>query len=108
MKVIVLDDGTRIETPWLRGMREAAAYCSVGRSVFCRAAGLLPHRGKGKVRLYHIDTLDAWLSGELPDVPPPGISRKRRLSTAVNRRKAPARSGTLIHPKTRQTYGPRS
>ncbi len=108
MKRVAINDAVVIETPWLRGSAEAAAYCGLGRSVFDAMASSLPCHGQGRVRIYHVDTLDAWLAGELEGVQPPGkvpegkaqSKPRRRRSAGVRGRKLPLR-----HPKTGKLYG---
>jgi len=106
MKCIHLNESVVIETPWLRGTAEAAAYCGVGRTVFEAASGALPSRGHGRVRLYHTATLDAWLAGELPDVPGPGNARSGAGERPPGRRRAVSRGvpPVLVNPKNGRTY----
>jgi len=67
MKEVTMKNGTIIKTPWLR-VREAAAYCSISRTMFTERAKGLPHGGDSRTRLYNFKLLDAWVNNEL-DIP---------------------------------------
>jgi hypothetical protein len=76
-----------VQTPWLR-IDEAAAYCGLSRSAFDDRSIRLPHAGDDRMRLYHVETLDRWLRGEIADAPFTVVARKttnprrRRLTSA--------------------------
>ncbi|MFH2073926.1 MAG: hypothetical protein ABIJ57_01075 [Pseudomonadota bacterium] len=62
-----------IETPWLTEA-EAAAYCGgISRSTFRRKFVGIPRGGTSRIRLYHCDTLDAYIAslaqGSTPESP---------------------------------------
>ena len=67
MKKVVVKEGKTVHTPWLRPS-EAAAYCSISRTLFDKLAAGLPHGGGRTVRIYHVNVLDDWIAGRL-DVP---------------------------------------
>ena len=75
-----------IESPWLR-VEEAAAYCGISRTAFTQRAHRLPYGGDHIIKLYHINILDAFIEGRLPDAPftpeasPPPIRRRQRAVT---------------------------
>lgn len=108
MKVVAINDAVVIETPWLRGAAEAAAYCGLGRTAFEASAPELPCRGQGRVKLYHVDTLDAWLAGELEGLDPPGKGPEGKAPGKPRRRRSAGERGRrlpLQHPKTGKLYG---
>ena len=57
-----------IVTPWRR-VEEAAAYCGISRTAFTQRAHRLPYGGDRIFKLYHINILDAFIEGRLPDAP---------------------------------------
>jgi hypothetical protein len=67
VKKVVVKEGKTVHTPWLRPS-EAAAYCSISRTLFDKLAAGLPHGGGRTVRIYHVNVLDDWIAGRL-DVP---------------------------------------
>jgi len=100
MKRIKMKNGITIETPWMR-VGEAAAYCSISRSMFTERAKGLHHAGDSRTRLYNFKLLDAWVNNEL-DIPfsssktfPP--VRRRRISKSDE-------DLALIHPHTGKIY----
>jgi hypothetical protein len=68
MKEIITKKGI-IKTPWFR-VDEAADYCGLSTTDFMKYAKDLPCYGNARIKVYHVDTLDEWLDGEL-DIPVP-------------------------------------
>jgi len=103
MKIVSVSETVTIETPWLRGVEEAAAYCGMSVTAFRVFGDRLPHHGQGRLRLYHIETLDAWLAGELPGVPAPGKPTGTRADGKARVRRRRKRL-PLRNPKTGKVY----
>ncbi|MEI6315223.1 MAG: hypothetical protein WCO89_10165 [Syntrophus sp. (in: bacteria)] len=57
-----------IVTPWRR-VEEAAAYCGLSLTAFTERAQHLPYGGDRTIKLYHTDTLAAFIGGNLPEDP---------------------------------------
>ncbi len=66
MKVIPIQGGAAIRSPWLT-VKEDAKYCNMGKNRIYEAmkAGELPSVGRG-TRLLHVKVLDAWLAANNP------------------------------------------
>ena len=90
MKRVEMKKGRVIETPWLR-VDEAAAYCGLSRTAFVERSAPIPYEGDESIRIYHVNVLDAFIRGDLPDAP---FSKKVPVSDCVpNRRRTRPRAG---------------
>ncbi|MEI6315224.1 MAG: hypothetical protein WCO89_10170 [Syntrophus sp. (in: bacteria)] len=91
-----------IESPWLR-VEEAAAYCGISRTAFTQRAHRLPYGGDRIFKLYHINILDAFIEGRLPDAPfsPEGEPPKTpiRRSRTVTMSLTHPITGKICYPK---------
>ena len=109
MKRIELKKGRVIETPWLR-LEEAAAYCGMSRTTFVDRGGSIPYEGDESIKIYHVNILDSFIRGDLPDAP---FSKKLPVGDCVpNRRRHRTRAGVsgmglISDPITGKTPGAR-
>lgn len=104
MKQVSIKDRI-VETPWLNA-DEAAAYCGLARSTFDDRSMAVPHAGDDRKRLYHVEILDKWVVGDLPDAPFAPTAgrynpRRKRMSCSTFRSKEPI---VLYDPVTGKAY----
>jgi len=109
MKRIEIKAGKFVETPWLRTV-EAAAYVGLSRTAFELRAFKVPHGGNSRTRIYHVDVLDRWVNGELPDAPFDADetaimpqTRRPRIPTLP-----PGYECALIQPRSGKIFVPRN
>jgi hypothetical protein len=85
--------GKTIQSPWFRPA-DAAAYCGLSRTEFDCRAKALPHAGKYRLKVYHQNVLDKWLTGELgipfDPIEKPITKRFQKTGTVIG----------ITHPRT--------